>query len=123
MIGYNSRYHTINAADAKRKQNEKYEEDYYEYEEEHTVMPVRDSVVVVEPEDEVERMVNATNCGRKGGTRSPVTTHVVGGAVARENEIPWHVSMLRSGEGWHGCSATLLSCDPAIILTAAHCVE
>ena len=45
------------------------------------------------------------------------------GSEAREGEIPWHVSMLRSYEGWHGCSAALLSCDPAIILTAAHCVE
>ena len=69
------------------------------------------------------RLINTTRCGRKGGTRSSLTAHVVGGDVARENELPWHVSMLRTSEGWHGCSATLLSCSPPVVLTAAHCVE
>ena len=33
------------------------------------------------------------------------------------------MAMLRHYEGWHGCSAALLSCDPPIVVTAAHCVE
>ena len=72
-------------------------------------------------EVEPRMLRNATNCGRKGGTRA--VGHVVGGGLAREGEMPWHVSMLRSYEGWHGCSAALLSCDPVIVITAAHCVE
>ena len=74
-----------------------------------------------------------TDCGRKGGVRVRRTkkarnsdlddTRVVGGTLARENEFPWHVAILRQYNGWHGCSATLLSCDPVIVVTAAHCVE
>ena len=45
------------------------------------------------------------------------------GGEARPGELPWHVAMLRHYEGWHGCSAALLSCDPPIVVTAAHCVE
>ena len=110
------KYHPIDAASAVRKSQEKLEVeeedgDYYsDYE-----YSVR--------ETEEARLSNATRCGRKGGTKSSVSVHVVGGEVARINELPWHVSMLRSHEGWAGCSAALLSCDPAIVVTAAHCVE
>ena len=48
---------------------------------------------------------------------------VIGGNVTQENEIPWQVAMLRKTDGWHGCGAALLSCDPLIVVTAAHCVE
>ena len=77
------------------------------------------------------RIQNASECGRKGGTRQNKKLihndnddiRVVGGTEARENEIPWHVAMLRKNDGWHGCGAALLSCDPLIVVTAAHCVE
>ena len=74
-------------------------------------------------EDISQSLKNASRCGRKGGSKSSVSVHVVGGDVARTNELPWHVSMLRSHDGWAGCSATLLSCDPVVVVTAAHCVE
>ena len=125
------RYHPTDAATAKRKSEERleaeadyegdYEGDYY-YDYDYSVRD--DEVVIVEDGDEeTGRLRNATRCGRKGGSKSGVVGHVVGGAVARNNELPWHVSMLRSHEGWAGCSAALLSCDPVVVVTAAHCVE
>ena len=104
------RYHPIDAASAVKNAQEELEEDYYDdYE-----YSVRETET---------RLSNASRCGRKGGSKSGVSVHVVGGEVARLNELPWHVSMLRSHDGWAGCSAALLSCDPAIVVTAAHCVE
>ena len=105
------RYHRTDAATAKRKYVDKLEEDYYyDYSAEYSERGER-------------RLSNATNCGRKGGLVTGATGHVVGGSVSRENELPWHVSMLRSHEGWAGCSATLISCNPVVVVTAAHCVE
>ena len=106
------RYHPIDASSAKKKYQERLEEDYYY--EDYYDYSVRETET---------RLSNASRCGRKGGSKSSVSVHVVGGDVARLNELPWHVSMLRSHEGWAGCSAALVSCDPAIVVTAAHCVE
>ena len=105
------RYHPIDAASAKRKYQERLEEDYYYEDYDYSVRETQ------------ARLSNASRCGRKGGSKSSVSVHVVGGDVARTNELPWHVSMLRSHDGWAGCSAALLSCDPPVVLTAAHCVE
>ena len=78
------------------------------------------------------RLQNASECGRKGGIRrrkqlgeglTDDGIRVVGGGITRENELPWHVALLRKNNGWHGCGAALLSCDPVIVVTAAHCVE
>ena len=104
------RYHPIDASSAKIKSQQQLEEDYY-YDYDYSVRETQ------------TRLSNASRCGRKGGSKSSVSVHVVGGEVARLNEMPWHVSMLRSHEGWAGCSAALVSCDPAIVVTAAHCVE
>ena len=60
-------------------------------------------------------MKNATSCGQQGGGR------IVGGEEAAENEFPWHCALLSRTDKFYGCSATLLSCDPVIIVTAAHC--
>ena len=32
------------------------------------------------------------------------------------------MALLRKDGGWAGCGAVLLSCDPLIVVTAAHCV-
>ena len=62
-------------------------------------------------------MSNATNCGHKGPGR------VVGGVEAGPHEFPWHCALLNEAGKFYGCSATLLSCDPVIAVTAAHCVS
>ena len=36
-------------------------------------------------------------------------------------EFPWHCALLNSRNKFYGCSATLLSCDPVVVVTAAHC--
>ena len=69
---------------------------------------------------------SAANFHVVGGELTRDTWHynyTCAGGEARPGELPWHVSMLRHYEGWHGCSAALLSCDPPIVVTAAHCVE
>ena len=60
-------------------------------------------------------MKNATKCGRKSYQR------ILNGVVTKENEFPWQCALLRPDESFYGCSAILLSCDPVIIVTAAHC--
>merc|ERR550532_2455558 len=61
------------------------------------------------------RLKNATRCGRKSYQR------ILGGAVTKENEFPWQCALLNSDGSFFGCSAVLLSCDPVILVTAAHC--
>jgi len=118
------RYHPINAVQAKKNYDEYISDYYYDYDYKEISSPSKDIVVAEEEKGSTgstNRLQNATNCGRKGEISA--NFHVVGGGFAREGELPWHVSMLRAHEGWHGCSATLLSCDPPVIITAAHCVE
>merc|ERR1719250_244939 len=63
------------------------------------------------------RLQNATGCGEKGSNR------VVGGEEAGENEFPWMCAILNSDNSYYTCGATLLSCNPTIIVSAAHCFE
>jgi len=60
-------------------------------------------------------MENATHCGHKGRSR------IVGGEATAEGEIPWQCALLKSDNSWAGCGAVLLSCEPTIVLSAAHC--
>ena len=64
---------------------------------------------------------------------------IIGGDEARENEFPWMCSILYSDDEvdqvfvklsspptfllfqFYTCGATLLGCDPVIIVSAAHC--
>jgi len=62
-----------------------------------------------------ERMKNATHCGRKSYQR------ILGGVITKENEFPWQCAILKPDGSFYGCSAVLLSCDPVIIVSAAHC--
>ena len=68
--------------------------------------------------DKIEKkyLTNVTDCGQKGGGR------VVGGSDAAAHEFPWHCALLNSQGKFYGCSATLLSCDPVVAVTAAHCL-
>jgi len=70
------------------------------------------------------RMTNTSHCGRKGG-EIPYDPHtkIVGGVEAVENEFPWQVGILTAENTWQGCSAVLLSCDPVIVVSAAHCLN
>jgi len=63
------------------------------------------------------RLQNATGCGEKGSNR------VVGGEEAGENEFPWMCAILNSDNSYYTCGATLISCNPTIIVSAAHCFE
>lgn len=63
------------------------------------------------------RMKNATRCGRKSYQR------ILGGVVTKENEFPWQCALLKPDMSYFGCSAVLLSCDPVIIISAAHCFQ
>merc|ERR1712106_239253 len=67
------------------------------------------------------RLKNATDCGRRGGKAS--LGKIVGGTTVLENELPWQVALISSLDTWWGCGAVLLSCDPLIVVTAAHCVQ
>ena len=70
--------------------------------------------------------MNATDCGRKGGVapylHQKVNTKIVNGVKALENEFPWQVAIMKANDTWRGCSAILLSCDPIIVVSAAHCL-
>ncbi len=59
-----------------------------------------------------------TDCGIKGPS-----THIVGGTAAVQFEFPWMVGLLSSDGGFYGCAASLLSCSPVIIVSAAHCFQ
>jgi len=63
------------------------------------------------------RLKNATDCGIKGANR------IVGGEEAAENEFPWMCAVLNSDDTFYTCGATLISCDPPILVSAAHCFE
>eukprot|EP00090_Calanus_glacialis_P018992 TRINITY_DN2930_c2_g1_i2.p1 TRINITY_DN2930_c2_g1~~TRINITY_DN2930_c2_g1_i2.p1 ORF type:complete len:374 (+),score=80.97 TRINITY_DN2930_c2_g1_i2:72-1193(+) len=60
------------------------------------------------------KLYNTTGCGLSN-------KRIIGGEEARENEFPWMCSVLYSDSEFYGCGATLLSCDPVIIVSAAHC--
>ena len=48
-------------------------------------------------------------------------TRIVGGQDATENQFPWQCGILDSDDYFYGCGATIISCDPVIIVSAAHC--
>merc|ERR1719431_2554471 len=65
----------------------------------------------------VTRLQNATGCGEKGSNR------IVGGEESGENEFPWMCAIMNSDDSFYTCGATLISCNPTIIVSAAHCFE
>ena len=50
-------------------------------------------------------------------------SRIVGGQAAVENQFPWQCAILNGDNTWYGCGATLISCDPVIIVSAAHCFQ
>ena len=51
------------------------------------------------------------------------TGRIVGGDEATENQLPWQCTIYNSDDSWYGCGATIISCDPVIIISAAHCFQ
>ena len=51
------------------------------------------------------RLASAVNCGRKGRSDT---------RILKKNE---------KDTNWDGCGALLPSCDPLIVITAAHCMH
>jgi len=77
--------------------------------------------------DTSKRLMNTTDCGRKGGSapyfhQDNTDNKIVGGVEALENEFPWQVAIMFANDSWRGCGAILLSCDPVVVVSAAHCV-
>lgn len=62
----------------------------------------------------VTRLQNTTNCGE-------TPRRIVGGTNMYENEMPWLCSVMDSSGNFAGCGATLLGCNPTIVVSAAHC--
>ena len=52
-----------------------------------------------------------------------VNSRIVGGQNAQENQFPWQCGILNSDNSFFGCGATIISCDPVIIVSAAHCFQ
>ena len=80
----------------------------------HAENQTEEDIVDNENEEKEERIV-------KDG-RNP--SRIVGGTWTARGEIPWQVALLKEDfTTWDGCGGLLLSCDPVIIVTAAHCVH
>lgn len=70
-------------------------------------------------EDLIENKEKEERIVKDGSNRS----RVIGGTLTARGEIPWQVAILKEDyTTWDGCGGVLLSCDPVIIVTAAHCV-
>jgi len=63
------------------------------------------------------KLSNETLCGHKGVNR------IIGGNSTAEGEIPWQCAVLKNDGKWMGCGAVLLSCNPTIVVSAAHCFQ
>ena len=61
-------------------------------------------------------LVHVVDCG-------VATTRIVGGQDATENQFPWQCLILNSDNTFYGCGASIISCDPLIIVSAAHCFQ
>ena len=48
---------------------------------------------------------------------------IVGGVEASENQLPWQCMIQNNDGSFYGCGATIISCDPLIIISAAHCFQ
>ena len=48
---------------------------------------------------------------------------IVGGVEATENQLPWQCMIQNSDGSFYSCGATIISCDPVIIISAAHCFQ
>ena len=48
---------------------------------------------------------------------------IVGGVETTENQLPWQCMIQNSDGSFYGCGATIISCDPVIIISAAHCFQ
>ena len=67
-------------------------------------------------EQDLGRLKNATGCGLPG-------RRIVGGEEAGESQIPWQCAVLNQDNTFYGCGASILSCQPLILISAAHCFQ
>ena len=51
------------------------------------------------------------------------TVRIVGGEEATENQLPWQCMIQNNDGSFYTCGATIISCDPVIIISAAHCFQ
>jgi len=65
-------------------------------------------------EKDPSKLYNTKGCGLS-------RRRIIGGEEAKPSEFPWMCSILFNDNTFYGCGATLISCDPLIILSAAHC--
>ena len=61
-------------------------------------------------------IVNLSGCGQAG-------SRIAGGEDTSENQFPWQCVIKNSDDSFYGCGATLISCDPVIIISAAQCFQ
>ena len=52
-----------------------------------------------------------------------LNTRIVGGEAATENQFPWTCGILTSDNKFYGCGATIINCNPVVIVSAAHCFQ
>jgi len=78
-----------------------------------TPKPTKPPQVIATTQDP-SRLYNTSMCGT-------ANNRVINGQPVNENQFPWMCSILFSDNTWYGCGATLISCDPVIIVSAAHC--
>jgi len=62
------------------------------------------------------KLTNTSGCGQ-------ATVRIVGGEEATENQLPWQCAIQNSDGSFYTCGATIISCDPVIIISAAHCFQ
>ena len=48
---------------------------------------------------------------------------IAGGEEAVENQFPWQCVIQNSDGSFYGCGATLISCNPVILISAAQCFK
>ena len=63
---------------------------------------------------QISKLMIVKGCGQ-------ASVRIVGGQEATENQLPWQCMVQNFDGSFYGCGATLISCDPVILVSAAHC--
>ena len=57
------------------------------------------------------------------GCGKATVSKIVGGQLATENQLPWQCMVQNNDGSFYGCGAVIISCDPVILISAAHCFD